>query len=57
MHDSGGLERLELCKEGVTIVDVSRCKSATCGKGARLFITGFPIIVRVCGSPSKEIID
>jgi hypothetical protein len=44
-------------KEGVTIVDISRCKSATCGKGPPLFITGIPIIVRVCGSPSEEIID
>jgi hypothetical protein len=59
--DSSGLERLELCHKkyqgGVMIVDISRCKSATCGKGAPLFITGILIIVRVCGSMGKEIID
>jgi hypothetical protein len=45
-------------EKGVTIGGISRCKSDTCGKGGSpLFVTGIPIIVRVCGGLSEEIVD
>ena len=46
-------------KKGVTIGGISRCKSATCGKGGSKLVidTGIPIAVGIFCSLSEEIVN